>query len=100
MQMPKPSDAHQKLSRLVGNWRGEERLYPTPWDPKGGRALARVENKAALDGFAVIQEYEQAREGTVRFRGHGVFTWDDPRQCYIMQWIDSMGMSPSDASPH
>lgn len=96
MQMPKPSDAHQKLTRLVGRWRGEERLFPTPWDPKGGIAIGRVENRTALDGFVVVQDYEQAREGTVNFRGHGVFSWDDPQQCYKMHWFDSMGMPASE----
>jgi hypothetical protein len=96
MQTPKPSDAHQMLSRLVGRWQGEERLYPGPWETRGGKALARVENRSALDGFAVVQDYEQAREGTVRVRGHGVFSWDDPHQCYTMHWVDSMGLPPSE----
>ena len=94
--MPKPTDAHRKLERLLGNWRGEEKIFPTPWDPKGGTAKARAENRGALGGFIVVQEYEQEREGTINFRGHGVFSWDPAHQCYIMTWFDTMGMPPTE----
>jgi len=91
MDMPKPTDAHRKLQKLVGNWKGDEQLYPSPWDPKGGPAVGRVQNRLALDGFVVIQDYEQERNGSVSFRGHGVFSWDARGQCYVMHWFDSMG---------
>jgi len=95
MEMPKPTQAHQKLQRIVGSWSGEERMHPSPWDPKGGTALARVHNRSALDGFVVVQEYEQERNGAVTFRGLGVFSWVADQQCYALHWFDSMGMPPN-----
>lgn len=95
MEMPKPTDAHRKLQKLIGAWTGEELLSPTPWDPKGGTAVARVHNRMALDGFAVVQDYEQERGGVVNFRGHGVFGWDPEGQTYTMHWFDTMGMPPN-----
>ncbi len=95
MEMPKPTAAHRKLEKLVGRWTGEERVHPSPFDPKGGTAIARIENRLALDGFAVVQDYEQGRNGVVNFRGHGVFRWDASQQCYEMYWFDSMGMAPN-----
>jgi hypothetical protein len=96
MEMPKPTDAHKKLERLVGRWSGEEKMFPSPWDPKGGMAVARVNNKLALDGFAVVQHYEQERGGTVTFRGHGVFRWDPNQNTYMLYWFDSMGFPPNE----
>lgn len=95
MEMPKPTDAHRKLEKLVGRWNGEERIHPSPFDPKGGTASARLDNRLALDGFAVVQDYEQERNGKVNFRGHCVFRWEASQQCYEMHWFDSTGMVPS-----
>ncbi len=95
MEMPKPTEAHRRLERLVGAWTGQERLHPSPWDPSGGPAVGHVENRAALDGFAVIHDYEQERNGTVTYRGHGIYTWDSTRRQYMMHWWDSMGFPPN-----
>ena len=90
--MPKPTDAHRKLEKLVGTWTGEEKLSPSPWDPQGGMAKGRVTNRLAIDGFAVIQDYEQERNGKICFYGHGVFRFDAMTNCYESFWFDSMGM--------
>jgi hypothetical protein len=95
MEMPKLSDAHRQLERFVGNWTGEEKIAPSPWDPQGGSAIGRVNNRLALDGFVVVQDYEQERNGAVTFRGHGVFSYDPNQDCYLMHWWDSMGMPPN-----
>jgi hypothetical protein len=95
MVMPKPVEAHKRLHRIAGNWVGEEKVHPSPWDPKGGTAIGRVHNRIALDGFVVVQDYEQERSGRVTFRGHGIFTWDEAEQCYALYWFDSMGVPPN-----
>ena len=94
MEMPRPGAEQRKLEILVGSWRGDETLSPSPWDPKGGTAVGRTVNRLALDGFAVIQDYQQQREGQTNFLGHGVFRWDDGT--YVLHWFDSMGMAPSE----
>jgi hypothetical protein len=94
MDMPHPSSEQQALDLLIGNWLGQEKLYPSPFDPQGGAAIGRVRNYAALDGFAVIQDYEQERNGRVNFRGHGVFRWDVLEKCYLLHWFDSFGQAP------
>jgi len=91
MEMPKPTEAHKKLTTMAGKWAGQERLHPSPWDAKGGMATSRVDNRVALDGFALLHDYEQERNGAVTFRGHGVLTFDAREQCYLMHWWDSMG---------
>ncbi len=95
MDMPKPGEAHEKLGAFVGEWAGPETMFPAPWDPVGGKAMARVVNRWILDGFAVVQEYEQRKAGKVVFRGHGVIWFDPAKQEYAMSWWDSMGGSGS-----
>jgi hypothetical protein len=92
--MPKPGPAQQQLAKLAGNWSGEEKLSPSPWDPKGGTATGKASNRLALDGWIVIQDYEQARGGQVTFRGHGIFSVDPVKQAPVMQWFDSMAGGP------
>jgi hypothetical protein len=96
MDMPKLTDAHRRLDKLVGSWTGEERVSPSPLDPKGGPAVGRALNRLALDGFIVVHDYEQERNGQITFRGHGVFSWDSIGNCYVMHWWDSMGLAPSE----
>lgn len=76
MEMPRPTEAHRRLHALAGDWTGTEKMHPSPWDPQGGTAEGRVQNRVALDGFAIVQQYEQRRGGQISFSGHGVFSWD------------------------
>ena len=91
IQVPELTEAHEKLKALVGTWRGTETIRPSPFDPKGGAALGIVSNRLALDGFAVIQDYEQQRDGRTNFRGHGIFRWDSDKNAYLLHWLDSVG---------
>lgn len=91
MDMPKPGPLHERLALLAGRWLGEETLMPSPWDPAGGTALGRVENRVALGGFAVLQDYVQSRDGQTCFEGHGVFTVDADKEEVVLYWFDSMG---------
>jgi hypothetical protein len=93
-EMPKPTPAHAQLAVLAGVWCGREQIPPSPWDPVGRVANARCENRLALDGFAIVHDYEQEHGGTVCFRGHGVFSYDKHEQCFVLYWFDSMGSSP------
>lgn len=95
MNMPKPTDMDRKLEKFAGAWQGEERLHPSPWDPHGGPAVGRIQNRMALDGFALVQEYEQERHGTVNYRAHGVFRWEPAEHSYQLHWFDSMGSAPT-----
>ena len=91
MEMPKPQPEHAKLNFLTGKWVGEEKILPSPWDPQGGPATSKVEARTDLDGFNVIMDYVESRNGQVAFRGHGVFGFDGNEKVYTMHWFDSMG---------
>ncbi len=92
MEMPKPGKAHELLKKLAGSWHGDETMHPSQWDPKGGTAQGKINNRLALGGFAMVQDYEQIRDGKTTFEGHGVLSWDGRAREYIMHWWDSMGM--------
>ena len=91
MEMPKVLDEHKKLSAMAGNWAGEEKIHPSPWDPKGGGAAARFQTRLDLEGFFLIADYTQERGGQVSYRGHGVYGYDAQEKSYTMHWFDSMG---------
>ena len=95
MDMPKPGAAHDKLTRLSGRWVGEEKMFPSPWDPEGGTAIGRSHSRIALSGFALITDYEQERDGVITFTGHGVFSFDPKEELYSLHWFDCMG-SPAE----
>jgi len=92
MEMPKPTDAHRKLHALAGRWIGQEKMHPSPWDTQGSIANAHIENKISVDGFLLVHDYEQSKNGIPNFHGHGVFSFDSNAQNYTMHWWDSMGM--------
>lgn len=96
MTMPQLTPAHRALERLIGHWQGEERIHPSPWAPQGALAQGTVFNRSSLDGFAVVQDYAQTRDGQVNYRGHGVFRWDQERSEYVLHWFDSSGQAPAE----
>lgn len=92
--MPTLTPGHRTLEKMTGHWEGEEWMHPSPWDPAGGTALGRTRNRLALNGFAVISDYEQVRDGAVTFTGHGVMTFDPGEDQYVLHWFDCMGSPP------
>jgi hypothetical protein len=96
MDMPKPTEAHARLTVMAGRWTGQEHIRPSPWDPNGGSATGRSDNRVGLGGFVLFHDYEQERGGAVNFRGHGVLSYDAFQQCYRMHWWDSLGFPPNE----
>lgn len=94
MNMPVPSAGHRLLEKLSGTWEGEETMYPSQWDPKGGTATGRNQHKLSLGGFALISDYEQERDGAITFAGHGVYTYAPNEDRYYLHWFDSIGSPP------
>ena len=91
MQIPAPGPGHARMQELAGDWEGEEQMHPSDWDPEGGTAIGRSGARLGLNGFALISNYEQERDGTITFSGHGVMTFDSKADSYTLHWFDSMG---------
>src|SRR6185437_8284805 len=70
---PAPLEEHRKLAVFAGRWSGEETVYPSRWT-SGGPATSSVSARIALNGFYLIQDSVQKRDGQESFATHGVFT--------------------------
>jgi hypothetical protein len=100
MDMPKPTEEHKRLAAtLAGNWIGPERIHPSPWDPTGGTARATIQSRVACDGFCVVTDYVQERDGRVNYTGHGVTGFDARHRRYLQHWSDSVTGVPGEAKP-
>ena len=95
---PTPLEEHRKLAAFAGEWTGEEVVYPSRWNA-GGPATSRVNARIDLNGFYLIQNTVQTRDGKESFATHGVFTYDREDRLYKLFWHDSLGYySPAPAS--
>jgi hypothetical protein len=94
MHMPQLTEQHNKLKAFVGEWTGQDIIHPAPWNPQGATAKSRVSSKLMLDGFFLVSEYTQERDGKVTYRGHGVYGYDAMQKKYTLHWFDSMGIDP------
>jgi len=59
---PTPLEEHRRLAVFAGEWNGEEMVYPSRWNA-GGPATSLVTAKMALNGFYLIQDTVQMRDG-------------------------------------
>jgi hypothetical protein len=99
MQMPTLSDEQKRLNELfTGTWRGEEKLYPSDWDPKGGAAFGTWIVHASVDGWVTLVDYAEERDDKTVYRGHGVHTWDVTEKCFLCYWFDNIGFMPKQAT--
>src|SRR5690242_2707223 len=87
---PKPLEEHRRLAALAGEWTGEETVFPSRW-VEGGQAVSRVSARMDLNGFYLIQDTLQTRDGKDSFATHGVFTFDREDKLYKLFWHDSLG---------
>ena len=90
---PTPLEEHRKLAAFAGEWAGEEMVYPSRWT-EGGPATATVSARIDLNGFYLIQDARQMRDGKESFATHGVFTYDREDRLYKLFWHDSLGYYP------
>ena len=72
---PTPLEEHRKLAVFAGEWSREETVYPSRWTA-GGPATSQVSARIDRNGFYLIQDTGQKRDGRVSFATHGVFTYD------------------------
>jgi hypothetical protein len=88
---PLPEQA--RLAALAGEWNGEEMVYPSRWNA-GGPATSRTVARMDLNGFYLIQDGVQMRNGKEIFTTHGIFTYDRDDRTYKLFWYDSLGYTP------
>ena len=87
---PTPLPEHQKLGVFAGEWAGEEMVFPSRW-VAGGPATSHVVARMDLNGFYLIQDTRQRRDGKESFATHALFTYDRDDRLYKLFWHDSLG---------
>src|ERR1700688_1496847 len=90
---PTPLEEHRRLAVFAGEWSGDEMVYPSRWN-QGGPATSHVVARIDLNGFYLIQDTRQTRDGKESFATHGVFTYDREDRLYKLFWHDSLGYYP------
>src|SRR4030081_2341592 len=89
---------HRKREVVAGERAGGEVVFPSRWIA-GGPATSQVVARIDLNGFYLIQDTVQMRDGKEAFATHGVFTYDREDRHYKLFWHDSLGYySPAPAS--
>lgn len=88
-----PLAEHARLAAFAGEWDGEEVVFPSRWTA-GGPATSRTVARMDLNGFYLIQDAVQIRDGKQSFATHGIFTYDRDDRTYKLFWYDSLGYTP------
>ncbi|OAF00853.1 hypothetical protein AYJ54_30410 [Bradyrhizobium centrolobii] len=88
-----PLPEHARLAAFAGEWNGEEMVFPSRWTA-GGPATSRTVARMDLNGFYLIQDSVQMRDGKEIFATHGIFTYDRDDRTYKLFWYDSLGYTP------
>lgn len=88
-----PLAEHARLAAFAGEWNGEEVVFPSRWT-EGGPATSHVVARLDLNGFYLIQDSVQMRDGKQVFATHGIFTFDRDDRSYKLFWYDSLGYTP------
>ena len=88
-----PLAEHARLAAFAGEWNGEEVVFPSRWT-EGGTATSHVVARMDLNGFYLIQDSVQMRDGKQSFATHGIFTYDRDDRTYKLFWYDSLGYTP------
>ena len=88
-----PLPEHARLAAFAGEWNGEEMVFPSRWTA-GGPATSHTVARMDLNGFYLIQDSVQMRDGKPIFATHGLFTYDREDRTYKLFWYDSLGYTP------
>src|SRR3981189_3377953 len=86
---PTPLEEHRKLAAFAGEGSGEETVQPSRWTA-GGPATSHVVARIDLNGFYLIQDTRQMRDGKETFATHGGFTYDREDRHSKLFWHDSL----------
>src|SRR5215470_15737220 len=79
-----PLPEHARLAAFAGEWNGEEMVYPSRWN-EGGPATSRTVARMDLNGFYLIQDSVQMRDGKEIFATHGIFSYDLDDNSYSLK---------------
>ncbi|CAK0779477.1 putative DUF1579 family protein [Gammaproteobacteria bacterium] len=87
------SEQMQKLEKFIGSWAGTEDISHTLWRNRSSNVTAiRIDNRMAIGGKFLIQDYIQEYLGAIRYQWHAVVGWNPGHRCFTMHLFDSAGL--------
>ena len=92
-----PTHENTDLRALVGEWSGVETIAASKWGP-GGEARAICTYRLALDGKALLHDYQAERDGKPWLSAHAVFAFDAQNDACSLFWFDSLGFIPAEGA--
>ena len=81
---PQPTPEHKMLSREVGTWEGEMKMYAAGPDADPITMPVLEKNVMQDTGLWLISDFESGP-----FKGHGVFGYDPAKKKFVGSWIDN-----------
>ena len=95
-QLTSPGDAHKNLAPLVGNWKATSKFWIDP-SQAPEQSITSVSRNWILDG-RFVQEIYVDKNPKQPFEGIGMLGYDNIRNTYISNWVDTMGTGVSSSS--
>lgn len=92
--MDAPTEAHEKLAGLVGEWIGTVNVPPNPEMPDGATAQSRITSRFQLNQQFVIADYEQTGLAPTPYTAHAIYGWNPQQKKFTFYWFDSDGWDP------
>jgi hypothetical protein len=89
MQMPQPTEAHKRMLKGVGTWKGTMTASYPGMPPMSSEVTETVE---ALGAFHTVTDFHAEFMG-VPYHGHGIMGFDEAKGEAFGTWTDNM-------SPH
>ncbi len=85
---PQPTAEHKMLSREVGVWEGEMKMYAGGPDAEPIIMPVLEKNVMQDTGLWLISDFESGP-----FKGHGVFGYDPAKKKFVGTWVDNQTTS-------
>ncbi|MDM7914019.1 MAG: DUF1579 domain-containing protein [Candidatus Eisenbacteria bacterium] len=87
-ELATPGEQHQRLARLVGNWKTSVKMWMGPGEPTTSSGTATCES---VLGGRYVQSRHTGNFGGMPFEGLGIDGYDNAKKQYFSAWFDNMG---------
>lgn len=91
--MSKLTASHHRLHQLAGVWHGDDQIINSGFNANYGNCQTVLTMRIALDGYIIIADAIQTRDGVEVYRTHRIFGWDERIQKYTLHHFDTDGLN-------
>lgn len=88
----RPTEQQRALAQLAGNWKGTQKLSPSPWDANAkGEASTTITAKLGLADLFVLVDYTQSLPDKTTYLAHLVIGFNASKAEHQIFWFDTNG---------